>query len=245
MDTRAEMGGALLSQADWRVVLSCPLFGALPAEKTRCLIAGRRPMLVEPRRQIFAQGDRAKAFYVVLDGWVKLYRITAAGDEAVVGVFTRGDSFAEPVMFLDGRYPASAETASAARLLEIDASGFDAAMTDDPSLAVAMLASIVSHTDRLAEDVAGLKLLAAPRRVAGFLIRQTDARKGAITIVLPHDKALLAARLGMTPETLSRAFAALRRFGVEVRRERVAIADVAALCAYAGVDARGSGGEGA
>lgn len=206
------MGGALLSQADWRVVLSCPLFGALPAGKTRHLVAGRRPMLVEPRRQIFAQGDRAKAFYVVLDGWVKLYRITAAGDEAVVGVFTRGDSLAEQVMFLDGRYPASADAASAARLLEIDAGGFDAAMTEDPSLAVAMLASIVSHTDRLTEDIGGLKLLAAPGRVEGFLIRQTDAQKGAVTVVLPHDKALLAARLDMTPETAMHADAMLSEF---------------------------------
>lgn len=242
-----DQGRARFGEADWRAVLSCPLFGALPPEKARRLLEGRRAMLVEPRRQIFAQGDRANAFYVVLDGWVKLYRLTPGGGEAVVGVFTRGESFAEPVTLLGGRYPASAEAASAGRLLEIDAAGFDAAMAEDPSLAVAMLASIVSHADRLAADIATLKLLAAPRRVADFLARQTDARAGAATIALPHDKALLAARLGMTPETLSRAFTALRRSGVEVRRERVAVADVAALRAYveSGDRKPGSAGEGA
>ncbi len=230
---KVEQGRTQLSEADWRAVLSCPLFGALPPEKARRLVGGRRPIVVEPRRQIFAQGDRANAFYVVLEGWVKLYRLTPAGGEAVVGVFTRGESFAEPVMLLGGRYPASAEAASAGRLLEIDAAGFDAAMTEDPSLAVAMLASIVSHADRLAADIANLKLLPAPRRVADFLACQTGARAGGATVFLPHDKALLAARLGMTPETLSRAFTALRRVGVEVQRERVVVADVASLCAYA------------
>jgi CRP/FNR family transcriptional regulator, dissimilatory nitrate respiration regulator len=243
MDNREEKGGGTLSESDWRAVMSCPLFSGLPAEKARSLVTGRRVMLVEPRRQIFTQGERAEAFYVVLDGWVKLYRMTPAGDVAVVGVFARGESFAEPVMFLGGRYPASAEAASAGRLLVVDVSGFDAAMSDDPSLSAAMLASILFHTDRLAEDIAGLKRLASAQRVADFLIRQIDAREGAATLVLPHDKALLAARLGMTPETLSRAFAALRRFGVEIRRERVSIADVSALRAYAGAGARASVGE--
>jgi CRP-like cAMP-binding protein len=234
-----------LSETDWRAVFSCPLFAALPPGRARRLVGERRPMPLEPRRQIFAQGDRADAFYVVLDGWVKLYRLTPGGDEAVVGVFTRGESFAEPVMLLGGRYPASAEAASAVRLLEIDAAGFDAAMAEDPSLAVAMLASIVSHADRLAGDIASLKLLPAPRRVAEFLAGQTGAPAGAAAIVLPHDKALLAARLGMTPETLSRAFTALRRLGVEVRRERVSVADVAALRSFAETGGRdaGSGGE--
>lgn len=243
MENRGEKGGGPLSEADWRAIMSCPLFAALPAEKARPLVAGRRLLLVEPRRRIFTQGERAEAFYVVLDGWVKLYRMTPAGDEAVVGVFARGESFAEPVMLLGGRYPASAEAASAAKLLVMDAGGFDAAMTDDPSLSVAMLSSILSHTDRLAEDIAGLKRLASAQRVADFLARRIDARHGAATLVLPHDKALLAARLGMTPETLSRAFSALRRLGVEVRRERVSVSDVSALCAYAGADARGSGCE--
>ncbi|PPD10145.1 MAG: Crp/Fnr family transcriptional regulator [Methylocystis sp.] len=243
MDTRGEKGRGTLSETDWRAVMSCPLFGALPSEKARHLVTGRRVTLVEPRRQIFTQGERAEAFYVVLDGWVKLYRITPAGGEAVVGVFARGESFAEPVMFLGGHYPASAEAASAARLLVMDVMGFDAAMTDDPSLSVAMLASILSHTDRLAGDLAGLKRLASAQRVADFLTRHIDVRKGAAIVVLPHDKALLAARLGMTPETLSRAFAALRRLGVEVQREHVSVADVSALFAYAGAGARGSGGE--
>jgi hypothetical protein len=144
-----------------------------------------------------------------------------------------------PAMFLGGHYPASAEG-----LLVVDFLGFDAAPSDDPGLSAAMLASVLSHADRLAEDIASLKGLASARRVADFLARQIDVGKGAATLVLPHDMALSAAGLGMTPETSSRAFAALRRFGVEARRENVSVADVSVLCAYAGAGARGSGGEG-
>jgi len=238
-------GGTELSEADWRAAMACPLFGTLDGEKVRRLVAGRQPMNFEPRQMIFAQGDRSDAFYVVLEGWVKLFRVTAAGEEAVVGVFTRGESFAEPVMFLGRVYPASAEAASAARLLKIDAAGFNAAMERDPSLAAAMLASVASHAERLADEIASLKLHGAPRRVAEFLVRLTDRREGAAAMALPHDKALLAARLGMTPETLSRAFAALRKSGVEVERERVMVADISALRDFVASSGRPSGHKGA
>lgn len=240
---RAE--AAALSDADWRAIMACPLFGSLDSDKARRLVGVRRPIEIAPRQTIFLQGQRSDAFYVVLDGWVKLFRLTPAGEEATVGVFTRGDSFAEPVAFLGGLYPANAEAASACRLLKIDAAGFDAAMANDPSLATAMLASVVSHTERLAREIASLKLQGAPRRVAAFLVALTDRREGAATIVLPHDKALLAGRLGVTPESLSRAFAAMRKIGVAVHRERVSVADVAALRAFAAESGRRSGQKGA
>ena len=49
---------------------------------------------------------------------------------------------------------------------------------------------------------------------------------------LPYEKALIAKRLGMTPESLSRALFKLRPLGVSVNQENVSIADVAALRRY-------------
>lgn len=48
-------------------------------------------------------------------------------------------------------------------------------------------------------------------------------------MVLPYDKVLIAGRLGMKPESLSRAFAKLRDQGVTIRQNNAAIADIAAL----------------
>jgi CRP-like cAMP-binding protein len=46
---------------------------------------------------LFLQEESAQAIHVVLDGWVKLYRVSPTGAEAVVSVFTRGESFGEAV----------------------------------------------------------------------------------------------------------------------------------------------------
>jgi CRP-like cAMP-binding protein len=51
-------------------------------------------------------------------------------------------------------------------------------------------------------------------------------------VVLPYDKVLIAGRLGMKPESLSRAFARLKDQGVVIRQNLAAIADVGALRDY-------------
>lgn len=228
--------GLALDDADWRTVCGSALFGEVDPVVLARLCENQRPLHYMPNQLIFSQGDRADGFFLVLEGWVKLLRITPAGEEAIVGAFTRGESFAEPVFFLGGVYPASAQAASPLRLLRIDASRFNEAMAQDPDLAATLLASVVQHTERLFDEIASLKLLSTPRRLAEFLVRQTEPGQHGATVVLPHDKAMLAGRLGMTPESLSRALATLRRIGVSTRRDDVMIDDVAALAAFARPD---------
>jgi len=222
-----------LDAADWATLARGPLFAAATPEMIRHAIAGARVVQYEARQIIFSQGDPAEALYLVLDGWVKIYRLTPAGEEAVVGAFTRGESFAEPVFFLGAGYPANAEAASRARLLRIDAARFGEAIEREPRLASAILASIVQHTVYLTEDIASLKLKSAPRRLADFLLRLAGAESGQAVLSLPHEKTLLAGRLGMTPESLSRALAALREVGVETDGASLRAPDLGRLRAFA------------
>jgi CRP-like cAMP-binding protein len=60
------------------------------------LIAPTTVMILREGETVFRQGDPANAFFIVIEGWVKLYRITMSGDEAVIYLFTKGDSFAGP-----------------------------------------------------------------------------------------------------------------------------------------------------
>ena len=72
--------------------------------------------------------------------------------------------------------------------------------------------------------------------MAEFLLELSDCREGACTVTLPYDKVLIAGRLGMKPESLSRAFAKLRGFGVSVHQNHAKIADVSRLRDYAEED---------
>ena len=72
-------------------------------------------------RALFHQGDPATAFFILIDGWVKVYRITIGGEETVIHILIKRDSFAEAVAFTGARYPATAEAVSDARVVQIPA----------------------------------------------------------------------------------------------------------------------------
>ncbi len=222
----------MIDEQDWRIIKSTPLFGNLPDEAVRDIIGNRGPKSYDKGAMLFQQGDEAVAFYLVLDGWAKIFRINPEGLEAVIGVFSRGECFAEAAMFLGGRYPVSAEIVAPSRLLRFEGSALRRVIFSEPELAFSMLASSSHHLKQLVEQIEEIKVLSAPRRVAEFLMRLCPRKECSCVVGLPYEKALIANRLGMKPESFSRALARLRPLGVVVSREHVAISDVAALSTY-------------
>ena len=71
--------------------------------------------------------------------------------------------------------------------------------------------------------------LSGLQRLAEFLASRAPVDSGGCVIMLPYHKVLIAARLGLNPESLSRAFAELRSVGVTVYASQVAVSDVAKL----------------
>jgi CRP/FNR family transcriptional regulator, cyclic AMP receptor protein len=57
---------------------------------------------------LFEQGERARDFFQVEEGQVKMYIINPEGQEFTQGVFQSGESFGEPPLLGDFPYPSSA-----------------------------------------------------------------------------------------------------------------------------------------
>ena len=218
-----------LRDGDMDLIRSTAIFSGLSPETLEHLISDASLQLHDRSQVLFMQGDPAIAFYVVLDGWVKVYRMTPAGEEAVVGVFTRGQSFAEAAAFTGGNYPASGETVTECRTLIIPARRLFDRIRESPEIGLAMLASTSRHLHLLIQQIEQLKAHTGAQRIAEFLISLAPVGEGACTIALPYDKVLIAGRLGMKPESLSRAFQRLRGVGVRIKQNMASIADVKTL----------------
>ena len=167
---------------------------------------------------------------------MKLYRIAPSGTEAVVGVMTRGQSFGEPIALRHAAYPVSAEASTACRLIAVPATALLALLQSRPEAAISILASTFLHLQGLVEQIEQLKARSGAQRVAEFLLELCPEGAESATVTLPYDKVLIAGRLGMKPESLSRAFARLREHGVTVQQSSAVIASVNALCDLANAD---------
>ncbi|WP_294608358.1 Crp/Fnr family transcriptional regulator [Roseovarius sp.] len=212
------------------------LLRSLPAPVADKLLSDATFKDVLRGETVFLQGDRAQVIHVVLDGWVKLYRVSPNGNEAVVNVFTRGHSFGEAVAFRQQPYPVSAEAVSDCALMLISARSFISILEHEPELSLAVIASTFQHLHDLVAQVEQIKAQTGAQRVADFLIRLCNCEAGACEVTLPYDKALIAGRLGMKPESLSRAFSKLKAVGVRISRHQAVIENIQALQDYAEKD---------
>ncbi|SDK28758.1 Crp/Fnr family transcriptional regulator [Aliiruegeria lutimaris] len=182
---------------------------------------------------LFLQGELAHAVHIIVEGWVKLFRITQGGDETVVHVFSRGESFGEAVAFRGSDYPVSAEAVTACEIVEIPICALRELMRSDPEIAETILASSFVHLHTLVSQLEQLKAQTGAERTARFLLEFCDPHAESAIVALPYDKSLIAGRLGMKPETLSRAFTRLRSVGVRISGTFATINDVAQLRRYA------------
>jgi CRP-like cAMP-binding protein len=185
--------------------------------------------MLRPREWLVRQDDPATAFFIVIDGWVKLYRSTPSGDETVISILKKGESFAEAVALTGNRYLATAEAVSDARVGRIPADHLIRCIRDNPDIALGMIASTSQTLNLMIQQIEQLKAQSGVQRVAEFIASLSTAEQGACAISLPYDKVLIASRLGLTPESLSRAFARLRTVGVMVNASHVVVKDVARL----------------
>jgi CRP-like cAMP-binding protein len=220
---------AALTSGDLDIVSRIAVFRGLRPATVERLVRSAAAMTLAHGAVLFRQGEPGTAFFIVVDGWIKLYRIAPSGEETVLHVLARGESFAEAVAFTNGRYPAMAEAVSAARIVQIPADHVVRCIREEPDIALAMIASTSTHLHRLVQQVEQLKVQNGAQRVADFLSSLCPSSEGACTIVLPYDKALIAGRLGLKPESLSRAFARLKAVGVDVDASHVTIRDIGKL----------------
>lgn len=219
----------MLQGEDLEIVRRVPLFGNLSNDNLTALLGNAYPKEYPKGKVLFIQGEPADCFYIVLSGWVKVYRETPEGDEAVLGVFTRGESLAEAAAFLGKDYPACAQVVEEARLLPILSTPFCNHVTDIPEITMNMLASMSKRMHQHVAEIEQLKTRSATLRVVDFLLKLCPVEEGSAVISLPYDKTLISRRLGMQPESLSRILANLRTKGVKTEFNHVMISDVSKI----------------
>lgn len=202
------------------------LFSRLSDPEIAALIPIVREQELIKGTALFHEGEAMDRLYLVLSGWVTLFRDTSTGQRAVIRVFGPGETLAEAALFLDSVFPASGEVAEDARLASIDRIAFEQLLANSPRVATGMIASLAMHLRALTVEVEQLKTRTATERVAAFLLTCCpDRQQGDCTFELPYDKSLIAQRLGMQPESLSRTLAKLGIHGISVDRNRVTIDD--------------------
>lgn len=214
---------------DFKLLQQMSLFRGLDEETFEKLLSDASVQHVKRNEVIFVEGEPASRLFLVLEGWVKLWRQSEDGQESVIGVFAEGESFAEAAIFDQKGYPVSAIAVDDSRLLSIPASTVLREFRQNPDYAINVVADLSRHMRFLVRQIEQLSVSSSTERLARFLVTLCPEGAGEAVVRFPVEKSLIAGRLGMQPETLSRGLAKLRKIGVNTKGSMVTISDVQAL----------------
>ncbi len=207
-----------------------PFFADISPDQLPVLMESALLQSVQAGAQLFNQGDIPDFLYILLAGKVELFAISADGRESVIEIILPVDSLILAAVLLDTPYLMGARVLEPARILMLPAKRLRCEITQRPKLALTMLASMAHQFRSMVKQVKDLKLRSGTQRLAAYLLRLY--RSSGEQITLPVSKKILAGRLNMSPENLSRAFVTLRDYGVSVKGNAIFLSDVARLEEY-------------
>lgn len=210
------------------------LFNALDAGQLERVRRAMRVLHVAEGERLFDHGQPADRFFLVHSGRVKLYRVSYEGAEKVIELVQPGHTFAEAVMFMEHQaYPVSADALESSVLYAFDNTAFQQLLRDSVDTCFRLLADMSMRLHARINEINALTLQNATLRLAGYLLRELDAARLQGVVELPAAKNIIASRLSVQPETLSRIFHTLGAEGViRVEGKRIHILDEAKLREY-------------
>ena len=184
------------------------------------------PRHLRAGQNLFSQGDRAEAFYIVVRGTMKLFRVSPQGTEKIMRLVRGGQSFAESILFSDPpRYPVNAQAAEDCELVTIECEAYLRILRESFETCRAVMSQMTQRIQAHWNEIEALSLHGAVPRVANYLLEQL-VLQGGPHLRLPVAKSQIAAQLGLAPETLSRGLRTLSERGaISVRGALVQVHD--------------------
>jgi CRP-like cAMP-binding protein len=212
-----------------------PLFQALSADQIAHLAAQTRTKRLPKNEMLFQRGDPAHGFYFIVFGQIKLAFPSSAGNEKVVEILGPRQSFGEAAVFSQRPYPVFAQALADTLLLFVPREAIFELLESDVTFARNMLAGLSQRLHGLIQDVESYSLRSSAQRVIGYLLQHCPDEhcQGSVEITLPTAKQVIASRLNLTPETLSRILHDLAEARlIELHGKQIKINDLQRLREY-------------
>ncbi|HEY6820985.1 MAG TPA: Crp/Fnr family transcriptional regulator, partial [Burkholderiales bacterium] len=197
--------------------------------KQCCVMSARRGEVVARR------GARLAGMFIVAYGILKLSLRSAEGDERVLRLISSGQAFGEATALLAERSRYEVHALADSKLVIVPTATLWKVLESDPRFARRMMLALSERTLEMIDEVEAATLQRGAQRLARYLQSLVRSASAPGSVRLPVSKTLVAARLGVKKETLSRLLHQLAAEGViEVERRDVKILDAGRLSSVAG-----------
>ncbi len=219
-----------MSAIDRSLVANLPLFAGCSPEQIDEILREARSLRFVKNATIFVQDGKADSFFLLLQGRVRAYKLTPAGEQVLIRFIGPGEMFGVAMAIGHDVYPATAAAVLDSVVMAWPTSAWPRLLTCHPGLAVDTMRTLGQRLQETQARVVEMSTEEVERRIAHAVLRlaHQGGRKteDGILIDFPISRQDIAQMTGTTLHTVSRIMSAWEELGlVSSGRQRVVICD--------------------
>lgn len=190
------------------ILKSLPFFSGLEPDLLEKVSSIARIKKLDRGQTLFRQGEPAAGMFFLVEGSIKIFKLSPDGKEHILHIIKSGQSFAEAALFMPQGYPAHAEALLKSTLVLLPKDAFLEMLSSDPRLSIGIIASLSGYLRKFADRIEDLALKDVSSRFARWVLAKSE-ETGRDFWELEITKGQLAGQIGTVNETMSRT---LKRF---------------------------------
>lgn len=175
--------------------------------------------------RLFSEGDSALNFYQVSTGEIKMNNYNADGKEFIQGFFSQGQSFGEPPLFANVKYPANAEATTDSEVLQLHKERFLELLTKHPDLHLEItetLAKRLFYKAIVMSEISSQEPEHRILRILDYLKKHVHRLEGKFAFKVDLTRQQIADLTGLRVETVIRAIKGLeKKKEIVIRKTKV------------------------
>jgi CRP-like cAMP-binding protein len=174
--------------------------------------------------QLFREGESALNFYQIASGEIKMNNYNEDGKEFIQGIFSIGQSFGEPPLLANVKYPANAEAISDAEVFQLTKEQFLELLSSNPRIHLKITETLAKRLYYKAIMVSEISSQEPEHRILRIIdyLKHVDKVEGQFAYRLDLTRQQLADLTGLRVETVIRATKSLEKKGeVQINKRKV------------------------
>lgn len=173
----------------------------------------------------FTESEHAK-LYIVFDGLFKLVKFDENGEEVVLNIMDVGDVVTP--MYFSPYYDVCAEFVKNTTVISFSRDIVDNFIARNHQFSTNINRYLAASVQSIMIKIEVMQLKNAKEKVGWYLVHA----KINESFELPYPKTLIAAYLGITPESFSRALSELKKEGIVLENKSIKLQSGDELCKY-------------
>lgn len=215
---------------DTSLIADLPPFVGMQRDSLEELLSAAQAQRYSKNTPVFRQGEDARHFYLLLDGHLRVVKVTQHGEQVIARYISIGELFGFAVAIGKDTYPANAIAAVDCVVLVWPNSIWQSTIEKNPSFSTNTYRTLGNRLQETQDRLVELSTERVEQRVASALlklVRQTGRQTDEGTLIdFPISRQDLSEMTGTTLHTVSRLLSAWEISGlIKSSRQRITVVE--------------------